>query len=151
MWPSCTEPSARKSISRLKVLGRYDSVKLIESHTHIYFSIYSSKIDVQIFKMKCKDVGSCFLCVPVYYDGARMQGKTMIEQIGFCHATPANQWSGMYWSATQQRLFMPYRYRKTVFIAERSSIIHTTFVTFAIYYWVCILYCSFCRSYHFIA
>lgn len=64
-----------------------------------------------------KLVVACSLCVFPFTWWCEDAAQTMIEQIGFCHATP-NQRSPMYASATQQLLFMPCRYQTTVFIAS---------------------------------
>lgn len=66
------------------------------------------------------------MCVPFRFDGARMQAKDNDRTNRDLSRDP-NQRSTMYPSATRQRLFMPYRYRETVFIARSPAALYNSY------------------------
>lgn len=76
------------------------------------------------FRTKCRVYR--FVCVPFRFDGARMQAKDNDRTNRDLSRDP-NQRSTMYPSATRQRLFMPYRYRETVFIARSSAALYNSY------------------------
>lgn len=73
------------------------SIQLLIENGQEYFSAFQFKfVALNTFinsigiRNKCETLYVWqFVCVPVYFDGARMQTKTMIEQIGVCHARRA--------------------------------------------------------------
>lgn len=65
--------------------GNIKNLNMKESLT-LQFCEYTRSLIIFLNAKRCSWL---FVCVPVCFDGARMQGKTMIEQIGVCHATRA--------------------------------------------------------------